>query len=163
MGLALAAAGCRSHSEPDPYEVLRKPGHTRPFANDPDPPPVVVSLLGPVRADSEAEVVNLRLGAGLAAQCGLRRPSARFVPSSPQLAPDQGGVIDQVARCLHTVPPGDARIIVIGHAETTRDPELGLRRAEAVAAYLVRVGLESTRITARSANEPDATSPAAEE
>jgi peptidoglycan-associated lipoprotein len=87
-----------------------------------------------------------------------RAPKFEF-DRSELLASDRG-VLDRVGECVTSGPLKGRRLQLIGRADP-RGTEmynevLGARRAESVASYLAKVGVESSRIAQSSRGELDA-------
>jgi outer membrane protein OmpA-like peptidoglycan-associated protein len=79
-----------------------------------------------------------------------------FGTNQAEIRPGSRGVLDEAARVLDEYP--SLRVEVVGHTDDRgareHNLDLSLRRAESVKAYLVRQGVEPTRLIVRGAG-PD--------
>jgi len=96
----------------------------------------------------------------LAAACDLPAPKVYFATDSANLRDSADEALDSLCACLQAPPLDDEPLVLVGRADPrgtdAYNRELGLDRANAVAAALQARGLSKDRITTYSRGEADA-------
>ncbi len=97
---------------------------------------------------------NVPVGVGLRV---LELNSVRFAEGSAQITLDHGRQLDRLATVMNATP--NISVVVIGHADQRGSDAtnllLGQQRADAVVAYLTNLGIDGSRLSARSVGEAD--------
>jgi outer membrane protein OmpA-like peptidoglycan-associated protein len=97
---------------------------------------------------------NVPVGVGVRV---LELNSVRFAEGSTEMTPDHAAQLDRLAAVLDATP--NISVVVIGHADQrgsdATNLQLGQRRADAVVAYLTSLGIDGSRLSARSVGEAD--------
>ena len=97
----------------------------------------------------------------LLAACGIKPPKVFFETDSAKVHEVGDNKLDYLAECLNRKPLNDDLIEIVGHADPRGaedyNRELGLDRANAVAARLSAYGVASKRIDTYSMGESKAT------
>ena len=87
----------------------------------------------------------------------LELNSVRFGEGSSEISPEHALQFDRVAAIMNAFP--NVSVEVVGHADQRGDDAtnlvLGQRRADAVVAYLTSLGIDVSRLSARSVGEAD--------
>jgi outer membrane protein OmpA-like peptidoglycan-associated protein len=87
----------------------------------------------------------------------LELNSVRFAEGSAEITADHAAQLDRLAAVMNTTP--NISVVVIGHADQrgsdSTNLQLGQQRADAVVAYLTSLGIEGSRLSARSVGEAD--------
>jgi peptidoglycan-associated lipoprotein len=93
----------------------------------------------------------------IARACGVQSPNTFFSFDSADLKPGARDTLERVADCLESGALRGNEVVLVGHADPRGsdeyNEELGMSRAEAVAAFLRRSGVPKTRIETESAGE----------
>ena len=97
---------------------------------------------------------NVPVGVGLRV---LELNSVRFAEGSAEITPDHAAQLDRLAAVMNATP--NISVVVIGHADQRGSDAtnllLGQQRADAVVAYLTGLGIDGSRLSARSVGEAD--------
>jgi outer membrane protein OmpA-like peptidoglycan-associated protein len=97
---------------------------------------------------------NVPVGVGLRV---LELNSVRFAEESAQITPEHAVQLDRMAAVMNNSP--NISVVVIGHADQrgsdATNLQLGQQRADAVVAYLSSLGVDGSRLSARSVGEAD--------
>jgi outer membrane protein OmpA-like peptidoglycan-associated protein len=97
---------------------------------------------------------NVPVGLGLRV---LELNSVRFAEESAEITPEHATQLDRLAAVMNATP--NISVVVIGHADQrgsdTTNLALGQQRADAVVAYLTSLGIDGSRLSARSVGEAD--------
>ena len=97
---------------------------------------------------------NVPVGVGLRV---LELNSVRFAEGSAEITPDHAAQFDRLAAVMNASP--NITVVVVGHADQRGSDAtnlvLGQRRADAVVAYLAGLGIDGSRLSARSVGEAD--------
>jgi outer membrane protein OmpA-like peptidoglycan-associated protein len=97
---------------------------------------------------------NVPVGVGLRV---LELNSVRFAEGSAQISPEHAAQLDRLAAVMKTTP--NISVVVIGHADQRGSDAtnllLGQQRADAVVTYLTGLGIDGSRLSARSVGEAD--------
>ncbi len=105
----------------------------------------------------DTEVSRVYVDEKIIAACGLVLPQAFFELDSAELDAKDRAELRAVAKCFATGALADTRLGVVGHADPRGTGELneqlGMDRAESVAAYLSEHGVDADRIQVDSAGE----------
>lgn len=121
-------------------------------ASTPSVPPT--ALLVPTTEDA------IMIDPTLAAACDLPDPKVYFATDSAELRDTADTALNRLATCLREPPLDDEPLVLVGRADprgtASYNRELGLDRANAVAAALEARGLSKDRITTYSRGEADA-------
>jgi OOP family OmpA-OmpF porin len=106
-------------------------------------------------ADVQVDVKGCPLAREIEEKLVLR--SVNFKSGSAELLPSSYEALDEVASSLRAYP--DVRIEIRGYADSSGPDELNLKltqeRAHAVAEYLVKAGIDPSRLVARGYGEAD--------
>jgi peptidoglycan-associated lipoprotein len=118
------------------------------------PPPAKAQAAPPAARTDIAASPNVSVSGDLASACKLhfdQPPEApTFDYNASALLPADRDVLAKVAECLISGPLAGRSIALVGRADPRGTDEynmaLGARRAETVAAYLERLGVETARV-----------------
>ena len=97
---------------------------------------------------------NVPVGVGLRV---LELNSVRFAEGSAEITAEHAAQLDRLATVMNATP--NISVVVIGHADQRGSDAtnllLGQQRADAVVAYLTSLGIDGSRLSARSVGEAD--------
>lgn len=136
-------------------EIAQNAGVTAPQPSAPPPPPPA--------EETKPASPSLSISEELIRKCELNFDSVDKAPKfdfdQSQLLPGDVAVLDQIAKCLNG-PLKDSGLELIGRADprgtVPYNEALGMRRADAVASYLEKMGIDSQRIEKSSRGKLDA-------
>ncbi|MGE0869147.1 MAG: OmpA family protein [Kofleriaceae bacterium] len=136
-----------------------KPNKTQALPGSPGAAASATAAKQPVAASP-----NVGVSQDLAAQCKLRfgapEQAPKFDYNEETLLPQDRDVLTQVAECLARGPLKGRSVQLVGHTDPRGTDEynlgLGSRRAESVSAYLKRLGVAPTQLSATTRGEVDA-------
>ena len=87
----------------------------------------------------------------------LELNSVRFAEGSAEITPEHAAQFDRVAAVMTAYP--NITVVVVGHADQRGSDATNLvlaqRRADAVVGYLASLGIDGSRLSARSVGEAD--------
>lgn len=105
----------------------------------------------------EEEPMGVFVDPTLSAACGISEPEVRFAVDSTGIQDDEAQTLARLAECLTEEPLQDELLSITGHADPRGteeyNRELGLDRADAVAAALSQRGVAPERIDTYSRGE----------
>lgn len=120
---------------------------------------IFVPTLGEEEKSQYAEV-QLSIDPKLAEACGVSRVDVNFKTDSTSVPNTKTGPLQRLADCMNETPLDDDFLQIVGYTDPrgTKEynRELGLHRADAVAAVLIKNGLTDSRIDTYSLGEESA-------
>ena len=143
---------------------------TNKFVGGPPPPaPVVVTqaTVCPPAPKPQSKPVSPTLSASdeVLAACKMNLDNVEVAPKfdfdKSALLPADQAVLQKVAECFSTGPLKNERVLLVGRADPRGSKDynydLGMRRAQSVADFLMQNGVESARIERTTAGKDEAT------
>lgn len=113
---------------------------------------------------SDRNAIGVSIDPKIARACGVQSPNTFFSFDSADVRPQVRDTLERVANCLERGALRGHQLVLLGHADPRGsdeyNEELGMSRAEAVAAFLRRSGVPRTRIETESVGERDASNDA---
>lgn len=153
-GLALAfgafwLSACGGETPPPKAADTAKPSPAAPPNQLPPQPP-----------DSPTASA-VRISDEIVKACGINEPDAYFAFDSANLRPQDAKVLLQVVTCFSTGPLKGRSLKIVGHADPRGGSDynmtLGQSRADSVASYLVKKGMDKSKTESSSRGAMDAT------
>jgi peptidoglycan-associated lipoprotein len=115
----------------------------------------------PPQAPDSPTASAVRISDEIVKACGISEPDAYFAFDSANLRPDDAKVLLQVVTCFSTGPLKGRSLKVVGHADPRGGSDynmtLGQSRADSVATYLVKKGMDKSKTESSSRGAMDAT------
>ncbi len=105
-------------------------------------------------------IIAVDIDTWLAFMCGLTKDKVFFKYDSEKLLPDAKERLERIATCAKTGPVKGMSLLVVGRTDPRGsgkyNKQLGKRRAEAVAKYLIELGVAQIRVETESKGETSA-------
>lgn len=124
------------------------------------PAPSTENRLPPQAPDSPTASA-VRISDEIVKACGINEPDAYFAFDSANLRPEDAKVLMQIVTCFSTGPLTGRALKVVGHADPRGGSDynmtLGQSRADSVATYLVKKGMNKSKTESSSRGAMDAT------
>jgi peptidoglycan-associated lipoprotein len=115
----------------------------------------------PAQAPDSPTASAVRISDEIVKACGINEPDAYFAFDSANLRPEDSKVLTQVVTCFSTGPLKGRSLKVVGHADPRGGSDynitLGQSRADSVATYLVKKGMDKSKTESSSRGAMDAT------
>ncbi|HLK38480.1 MAG TPA: OmpA family protein [Polyangiaceae bacterium] len=128
-------------------------------AKAPDSPPPSARL--PDKAPDSPTASAVRISDEIIKACGISEPDAYFAFDSANVRPDDARVLDQVVKCFTSGPLAGRTIKLVGHADPRGGSDynmtLGQSRADSVAGYMNKRGMDKAKTESTSRGAMDAT------
>src|SRR5580658_1920164 len=115
----------------------------------------------PAQAPDSPTASAVRISDEIVKACGISEPDAYFAFDSANLRPEDAKVLLQVVTCFSTGPLKGRSLKIVGHADPRGGSDyniaLGQSRADSVATYLVKKGMDKSKTESSSRGAMDAT------
>jgi peptidoglycan-associated lipoprotein len=115
----------------------------------------------PPQAPDSPTASAVRISDEIVKACGISEPDAYFAFDSANLRPEDAKVLLQVVTCFSTGPLKGRSLKIVGHADPRGGSDyniaLGQSRADSVATYLVKKGMDKSKTESSSRGAMDAT------
>ena len=147
---AAAQAACGGDQPPPKTADNAKPAES--------PPP---SARLPEKAPDSPTASAVRISDEIIKACGISEPDAYFAFDSANVRPDDARVLDQVVKCFVSGPLAGRTLKLVGHADPRGGSDynmtLGQSRADSVAGYITKRGMDKSKTESTSRGAMDAT------
>jgi peptidoglycan-associated lipoprotein len=115
----------------------------------------------PAQAPDSPTASAVRISDEIVKACGISEPDAYFAFDSANLRAQDSKVLSQIVTCFSTGPLKGRALKVVGHADPRGGSDynmaLGQSRADSVATYLVKKGMDKSKTESSSRGAMDAT------
>jgi peptidoglycan-associated lipoprotein len=115
----------------------------------------------PEHAPDSPTASAVRISDEIVKACGINEPDAYFAFDSANLRAEDASVLMQVVTCFVSGPLKGRALKVVGHADPRGSSDynmtLGQSRADSVATYLVKKGMDKAKAESSSRGAMDAT------
>ncbi len=132
-----------------------------PKAADTAKPPAPAETRLPPQAPDSPTASAVRISDEIVKACGINEPDAYFAFDSANLRAEDAKVLMQIVTCFSTGPLAGRALKVVGHADPRGGSDynmtLGQSRADSVAMYLVKKGMNKSKTESSSRGAMDAT------
>jgi peptidoglycan-associated lipoprotein len=125
------------------------------------PAPVSTDNRLPAQPPDSPTASAVRISDEIVKACGINEPDAYFAFDSANLRPEDSKVLTLVVTCFSSGPLKGRSLKVVGHADPRGGSDynitLGQSRADSVATYLVKKGMDKSKTESSSRGAMDAT------
>jgi peptidoglycan-associated lipoprotein len=125
------------------------------------PAPTTTASRLPDKAPDSPTASAVRISDEIVKQCGIKEPDAYFAFDSANLRPQDDNVLGQVVTCFTSGPLKGRTLKLVGHADPRGGSDynmtLGQSRADSVAGYMVKKGMDKAKTESTSRGAMDAT------
>jgi peptidoglycan-associated lipoprotein len=115
----------------------------------------------PPQAPDSPTASAVRISDEIVKACGINEPDAYFAFDSANLRPEDAKVLMHIVMCFSTGPLSGRALKIVGHADPRGGSDynmtLGQSRADSVATYLVKKGMNKSKTESSSRGAMDAT------
>jgi len=115
----------------------------------------------PPQAPDSPTASAVRISDEIVKACGINEPDAYFAFDSANLRAEDAKVLMQIVTCFSTGPLSGRALKIVGHADPRGGSDynmtLGQSRADSVATYLVKKGMNKSKTESSSRGAMDAT------